>query len=642
MFDINTILTDTGFVVPTLDEVKADREADLRGIFGASLPLGNNTLLGGAEAQDAEREALLWQLIGELYSAGDPDSATGPLLEAICAITGTTRAPARASSFTAANANPITLTGTPTTLVTAGSQAKTASTGALFATRTDATIAALLAWAPSTVYSLGDRRTNASRCYICITSGTSDAGAAPAAWAPSTAYSAGDRVTNAGNAYVATASGVSADPPLPSWTTSTAYAIGDTVENGTRSYTCTTAGTSASSGSGPTGVTFGIADGTVTWRYSGAVRAGGPTGVGTAIADGTVTWSLLPAPTGPTSQSGDITDGTAHWRYMGDGTGAVDVDAQSTVNDAIEALSGDLTVIQTPVGGWSGVINLEDVTLGAPVQTDPQLQVSRVDELAGDGTATASAIRAHIEKIEGVTACRVFVNNTDSEVTTDGVTLAPHSIEVLVQGGADQDVADALFAVVGSPAGLQGDYTPQTSLDSEGVAHTILFSRPSPIDIYVRLALTVSDAAPTAGGFPVDGVTQVQNAIAVFGQLQPVGKDAVPRSVAAQAFKVQGVDDADALVFTDAIAAPVPWAGSTAYVATPGARSVVTNDGGRAYICVQGGTSASSGGPGGTGTAISDGGATWWHLGNTIDIDAVQLAVFSVGRVAITTTSADP
>lgn len=53
------------------------------------------------------------------------------------------------------------------------------------------------------------------------------------------------------------------------------------------------------------------------------------------------------------------------------------------------------------------------------------------------------------------------------------------------------------------------------------------------------------------------------------------------------------------------------WATSTAYVVG----QMVTNDTTRAYVCVTAGTSAGSGGPTGTGTAIADNTAVWDYVG---------------------------
>jgi hypothetical protein len=56
--------------------------------------------------------------------------------------------------------------------------------------------------------------------------------------------------------------------------------------------------------------------------------------------------------------------------------------------------------------------------------------------------------------------------------------------------------------------------------------------------------------------------------------------------------------------------APSAWQSSTAYTVD----TLVTNDSGKVYICITAGTSASSGGPTGTGSSITDGTAAWMYL----------------------------
>ena len=72
----------------------------------------------------------------------------------------------------------------------------------------------------------------------------------------------------------------------------------------------------------------------------------------------------------------------------------------------------------------------------------------------------------------------------------------------------------------------------------------------------------------------------------------------------------------DSITFGFGLTAHANWAGSTAYtaIASDGTGSFVAN-GGHYYACIQSGTSAGSGGPSGTGLAITDGGAKWAHLG---------------------------
>ena len=50
------------------------------------------------------------------------------------------------------------------------------------------------------------------------------------------------------------------------------------------------------------------------------------------------------------------------------------VDASSIDTGPIGALSGTLTVIETPITGWDSVTNATDATLGANLETDPELR----------------------------------------------------------------------------------------------------------------------------------------------------------------------------------------------------------------------------------------------------------------------------
>ena len=60
------------------------------------------------------------------------------------------------------------------------------------------------------------------------------------------------------------------------------------------------------------------------------------------------------------------------------------------------------------------------------------------------------------------------------------------------------------------------------------------------------------------------------------------------------------------------------WAGSTGYQtgSATAVASFVTNDSGKVYVCTVSGTSASSGGPTGTGSGIVDGSCTWNYIGS--------------------------
>lgn len=502
-------LTVDGFVPKPLNVVRAEINAALQAAFGASIDLSDKSIFGQIVGINAERFALLWELAQAVNASQDPDQATGAALDALCLLTGTLRPQATNSTVT------LTLTGVPTTLVASGSKASIASTHEKFETEDNATITALTAWATSTGYSAGDRRTNAGRAYECITAGTSST-------------------------------------------------------------------------------------------------------------------------PGPSSTADDIADGGGvHWTYLGDGTGAIDVDASAVDTGPIEAVARDITVIETPVGGWQGVINLLDVEPGRDVATDEELRTLRELELSASGRTTADAIRARLLQLQDVFAVTVFVNNTD---VTDGNGLPPHSVECLVRGGEDQDIIDTIYANVAAGIATYGT-TSGTAVDSEGVSHDVSFSRPDEIEVYVDITLTYD-----ASEYPSDGDAQVKLAIVEWGQKFPVGLDVRAAAVGAQAFKVAGVLDAARVeVYSDVIdPTPSAWAGTTGYSATPGARDVVSNDGGRTYICITSGTSAGSGGPTGTGTDITDGTVHWRYLGATLAMAVRDLAVFDTGRINVHSSAVTP
>jgi uncharacterized phage protein gp47/JayE len=290
---------------------------------------------------------------------------------------------------------------------------------------------------------------------------------------------------------------------VPAWAPSTAYLVGARVTSSGKTYVCIDPGVSASSG-------------------------------------------------GPTTEDAVIADGSVDWRFMGAGTGAADVDAQALETGLIAAVSGAITEIETPVSGWEGVINLLDAKVGRNEEKDEQLRVRRVLELAASGGTTREAVRAVLLKLEGVTAVNVFVN--DSDVTNvDG--MPPKSIEALVQGGADQDLWNALVASCVTAGIKAHGNTPGTAIDSQGTPIPVAFSRPTELPIYVVINL-VKD--PTK--YPLDGNAAVTAAIVAFGNAGPTGRNAVASAISAQAFRVDGVLDVTSIFIGTA---PAPSSSAT-------------------------------------------------------------------------------
>lgn len=234
---------------------------------------------------------------------------------------------------------------------------------------------------------------------------------------------------------------------------------------------------------------------------------------------------------GPAGTGNNIADNDIFWLFLGAGTGAVDVNAAATVTGPVQGYSGTITVISTPVSGWAGVNNVLDAAPGDDAEQDPRFRVRRDQEVAGQGKSPLDAIRAQLLRVTGVTSAVVFENTLD--VTTDGI--AAHGIEAMVEGGLDQDLANTIFASDAGGIETSGT-TSMTVVDSAGNSHTVKFSRPAEVDIYIAIALSVD-----ARRYPADGDAQVADALAAAGDALRVGYDVFNGTFVAAAMKIPGV-----------------------------------------------------------------------------------------------------
>ncbi len=91
-------LTAEGFELKTLDEIKSEIEADELILIDTALDVSAEQPIGQLNGINASKLAELWELMQTFANAMNPNAAENFLLDNICAITGTTREPARKSS----------------------------------------------------------------------------------------------------------------------------------------------------------------------------------------------------------------------------------------------------------------------------------------------------------------------------------------------------------------------------------------------------------------------------------------------------------------------------------------------------------------------------------------------------------------
>lgn len=221
-------------------------------------------------------------------------------------------------------------------------------------------------------------------------------------------------------------------------------------------------------------------------------------------------------------------------------TGSGDtVDMQAVEYGPVEAPSGTLTQIDTPISGWDAISNPTDAVLGRNDETDAEARARRELDMTVSKASAEGAIRRAILAVTGVTDCSVTMNVLD---VADDAGRPPHSFEAVVVGGADADIRSAIWAV--KPAGIQtyGSVSGYVE-DSDGNAQVVKFSRGSTVRVYVSVSLVRNSL------YPVDGDAAIKALIAAYGQTLRAGDRVVNfklvDAVSEDAELLKGIDTID-------------------------------------------------------------------------------------------------
>ncbi len=171
-----------------------------------------------------------------------------------------------------------------------------------------------------------------------------------------------------------------------------------------------------------------------------------------------------------------------------------------------------LTTIVSTVTGWNAVVNFGLGVAGNDEESDPNLRVRRDGELQKSGTATLGGARELIQAVVNVGSVTIIENDTSS---TDSEGREPKSYEVYVEGGDDDDVAQAVYdskpsgirvvTTVAGPSQRTGNI-----IDVNGVATTLTFSEPVAVPMLIVVTGT-KDA-----DYPTDGDQQIKDTLVAF------------------------------------------------------------------------------------------------------------------------------
>lgn len=153
---------------------------------------------------------------------------------------------------------------------------------------------------------------------------------------------------------------------------------------------------------------------------------------------------------------------------------------------AVAAPSGTLVnILGTPPAGWNSITNGNDASLGAALEANTQLRLRRETELAAAGGCTEPGLKADLSQLDQVTSVEVLQN---VKGVTDADGLPPYSFEAVVENGLEADIIKTIWE--GKPLGIRSFGTSSAvHTDTEGVDHTIYYTRPAVVPVYLVLEL---------------------------------------------------------------------------------------------------------------------------------------------------------
>ena len=214
-----------------------------------------------------------------------------------------------------------------------------------------------------------------------------------------------------------------------------------------------------------------------------------------------------------------------------------------------DANTVNVIVNPSAVKGIVSVRNQSPITGGRWRETDPEFRDRYYKSVDYAGGANADAIRAALlNDVDGVTVAQVYENDQDD--LDPYYHLPPHSIEAVVYGGLDEDVAKAIFKKKAGGIQTAGNMSVNIVSASEQI-QTIYFSRPESRMIYVKIADMRTDTSFLGNESIVTAlITHIGNAR--YSGLG-VGADVVYMQILTIVASVRGVIDFDMEIGIDGI-----------------------------------------------------------------------------------------
>lgn len=169
--------------------------------------------------------------------------------------------------------------------------------------------------------------------------------------------------------------------------------------------------------------------------------------------------------------------------------------AQTSGPVVVEANS--VTTIVQAQPGWDTVANPDPGVTGRDVESRQAFEERRRLSVAYNSRSMLASIYARVGNLPGVIDLLARQNRTDAPVEDNGVTLVPHSVYIAVLGGADAEIAEAIYNSVSGGCDYNGDTDVTYTDPVTGAVEVIKFQRPDEYPFAISVTLKKNATTPS-------------------------------------------------------------------------------------------------------------------------------------------------
>ncbi|WP_125545353.1 baseplate J/gp47 family protein [Levilactobacillus lindianensis] len=228
----------------------------------------------------------------------------------------------------------------------------------------------------------------------------------------------------------------------------------------------------------------------------------------------------------------------------GNEIGRIVVQAQADQN-GISGNVGAGTITDQSGESIDGVIrvtNPEAASGGDEIESEINYRDRAFENRLARSDSTEDGLKTNVENVAGVLQCKVQVNN---ELTEDSFGNPAKTSHFYVIGGADQDIAEAIFHAIGAPGHTVGEVS-KTVLNHSGQKRTVNFSRAKLQAVYVQVHIKTTDSFDSD-----NGIANLKDKVIEYDRTLSMGDSLLYSKLFEYLWQVDGISSIDLTVGTD-------------------------------------------------------------------------------------------